>query len=328
MDDLKKLFAGSGDRYALVNGEYQGKPHLGIQVVPGSVESDAPLGSSRFRRLRKSGMFRDHSRFGPPQLLGTSYFWSFTSSSRIEHFMSGQGTGVKAFFVVLAITARSDGNPLNEHVSTLLRDHPRSFPLVSEIYALFRGRFFLCLVGTVGLLIEVLVVSISGVPYSGTQTYLDSNIVMFLSVSALGATIIAAGLALYRRRKLAAGMPRVPYTLAAMMTYLYAARMLDDFVGLSTLGRKERDKAIMDMGRNKTYGFGWTVGRDDVKRVGVDEEELEGDYQYGNERGECSMLDLVNVIENLNFRTNIDLTRDNLKTTSTGSREAPCFYLL
>ncbi|KAF8244252.1 hypothetical protein K440DRAFT_636321 [Wilcoxina mikolae CBS 423.85] len=311
MGDLKRLLAGSGDRYALVNGEYQGKPHVGIQVIPGSVEGDAPLGSPRSRRARKSWHVQRPLALWTASIVGYILFlggvltilliYQFTSGSRIEHFMSGQGIGVKVFFVVLAVTARFGWEPIerearhlevfhilslrHQHVSTLFRDHPRSFPLVSEISALFRGRFFLCLLGTVGLLIEVLVIVISGVPYSGTQTYLDANIAMFLSVSALGATIIAAGLALYRRRRMAAGMPRVPYTLAAVMTYLYAARMLDDFVGLSTLGRKDRDKAIMDVGRNKTYGFGWTVGRDDVKRVGVDEEELEGDYRIWQRAG-------------------------------------------
>jgi len=130
----------------------------------------------------------------------------------------------------------------------------------------------------VSLLIEVLVIFISTVPYSGTQTYQDANVAMFVSVSALAATAIAVGLALHRRRRMAMKMPRVPYTLAAVIAYLYAALMLEDFVGLSTLG-KDRDRGIRDVGRMKTYGFGWTVGRNGVRRVGVDEEELEGDFK-------------------------------------------------
>jgi hypothetical protein len=127
----------------------------------------------------------------------------------------------------------------------------------------------------------VLVIFISRVPYSGTQTYQDANVAMFVSVSvsALAATAIAVGLALHRRRRMAMKMPRVPYTLATVVAYLYAALMLEDFVGLSTLGKKDRDRGIRDVGRMKTYGFGWTVGRDGVRRVGVDEEELEGDFK-------------------------------------------------
>jgi len=54
IDDLTRLLAGSGDRYALVNGEYLGKQHLGVHTISGPVESDAILNPSRSRRARKS----------------------------------------------------------------------------------------------------------------------------------------------------------------------------------------------------------------------------------------------------------------------------------
>jgi hypothetical protein len=94
--------------------------------------------------------------------------------------------------------------------------------------------------------------------------------------------ITAMVLVLFRRRGVRLRMPRVPYSLAAVLAYLYAARMLDGLVGLSTLGKRRRDIVIKDICWGKGYGLGWTIGLDGEKRVGVDEEELEGMYNPSN----------------------------------------------
>ncbi|KAF8544224.1 hypothetical protein BDD12DRAFT_801459 [Trichophaea hybrida] len=102
---------------------------------------------------------------------------------------------------------------------------------------------------------------------------------MFLSMTILVMTITTVIAVLLRRRRIGKRMPRTPYTLAATMAYLYGARFLEGLVGLSRLGTKERNKQVLMAGRDKEFGFGWTVGADGKKRVGVDEEELEGDYK-------------------------------------------------
>lgn len=105
---------------------------------------------------------------------------------------------------------------------------------------------------------------------------------MFLSTSILVITIVTVGVVLLRRRRMGRRMPRTPYTLAATMAYLYAAKFVDGLAGLSTLGTKARNQEIVKVGRDKEFGFGWIVGSDGKKRVGVDEEELEGDYKVSH----------------------------------------------
>jgi len=80
-------------------------------------------------------------------------------------------------------------------------------------------------------------------------------------------------------------LPRVPYTLATQMAYLYASRMGVDFVGLSVLSGKERRMRLQRVGRGRRYGFGWTVGEDERWRVGVDKEELRGGWDWKAESG-------------------------------------------
>jgi hypothetical protein len=239
--------------------------------------------------------------------------YRFTTDSAIEPFMSGQSVWVNLLFIALGITIRCCWEPIErgkfyylvyiacaatdmitearhlevfhrllqryQPLSTLLTDEPRSFPIVSQISALIHGRIFIAALGMVGLLVEALVVSLTGIPYSGTQTWLDFNVSMFLSVSILIIAIIMVGVFMFRRRGIEKKMPHVPYTIAGIKGYLYAARMLDGFSGLSTLSCNDRLTIVKDMGKGKRYGLGWTVGIDGKKRVGVDEEMLLGDYR-------------------------------------------------
>ena len=159
----------------------------------------------------------------------------------------------------------------------LLRDPVRTVPVASDLAALWHGQAFLALIGAVGLLVETLVVVLPGVPYAGTQTWEDANVCMLLSASVLLAAAATAAAALLRRRRLSRRVPRAPYTLAVVATYLYAARMLDAFAGLSVLPPRVRDRRIAAATRGRSYGLGLTCGADGVHRVGVDEEELDGD---------------------------------------------------
>jgi len=233
-----------------------------------------------------------------------------TGNSLIEHFMSGQSLSVLLLFIILGVVIRAGWEPIergaylpscmesaNDHaevrflevfhvlshrhqrVTTLLRDHPRSFPLVTEVSSLIQGNFFISFVGTVGLLIEVLIVTLTGVPYSGSQIWKDAKICMRLSSTIICITIITIAVILLRRKRVERRLPRVPYSLATVIGYIYAARMLDSLIGLSILESKARNRRIMEIGRGKKYGFGWTVGSDGAERVGVDEEELQGNYK-------------------------------------------------
>ena len=67
----------------------------------------------------------------------------------------------------------------------------------------------------------------------------------------------------------------IRYTLAVIAAYLYAARMLDAFAGLSVLLPRVRNHRIAEATRGCTYGLGWTCGATGVRRVGIDEEALD-----------------------------------------------------
>ena len=133
-----------------------------------------------------------------------------------------------------------------------------------------RGHLLVAFVGAVSLSIDALVVVIHGVPFSPTQTWKDFQISTWISVGALFGAFLAVIAVMMRRRRLS--MPRLPYSIAAIISYLYAAHMLDNFVGLSMWPTGERNEEIQKLG--KTYGFGWTTGADGVLRIGVDQEEL------------------------------------------------------
>ena len=102
---------------------------------------------------------------------------------------------------------------------------------------------------------------------------------MLLSTSVLLAAAATAAAALLRRRRLARRVPRAPYTLAVIAAYLYADRMLDAFARLSVLLPRVRNRCIAEATCGRTYGLGWTCGADGVRRVGIDEEALDGDYR-------------------------------------------------
>jgi hypothetical protein len=151
--------------------------------------------------------------------------------------------------------------------------------VVTEVVNLINSNFFIVAIGLIGLFVEALVVSLTGIPYSGTETWEDARTCMILSSLIIAIIIITIILTMIRRRRLERRLPRVPYTLATVIGYIYAARMLESFAGLSVLPTKERNCKIVEIGRGREYGFGWTVGNDEARRVGVDEEELEADYK-------------------------------------------------
>ncbi|KAF8245040.1 hypothetical protein K440DRAFT_635242 [Wilcoxina mikolae CBS 423.85] len=305
MKELKRKVSENGNRYVLMEGEYLGKPFLGIHALPGQAESLSDRTPQKDREQTNRHMER-------PLMLWTvtltAYIlfligimtiiliYRFTTRSKIEKFMSSEGAGVKLFFMALVMTVRSGWEPIERearHIeifhtlslrhqpsSVLLRDHVRAFPLISDISALLNGNIFIFLIGVIGLCIDSLIVStsLSEVAFSSIQTWAMSNMAFCLSVPFLGATAITVFLAaLLRRRRIGMKMPRVPYTIAAVISYLYAARMMEELTGLSTLSEKERNREVM--GIQKGCGFRWTVGRDGRKRVGVDEEELAGTYK-------------------------------------------------
>ncbi|KAF8243693.1 hypothetical protein K440DRAFT_36961 [Wilcoxina mikolae CBS 423.85] len=315
----------------LYEGVVEGQRQVGIEVVEDSREgvagetwSEIPFqeageGSGEIYRRRRRRSKR------PPMLktttlvlfiiflccvLGIVLTYSVTYASGIEHFMSGQSISVVLLFIAFGITVRFGWEPIDREarhletfhalslrhqpISILLHDHPRVFPIYTEVRNLLHGNFYIVLIGVLTVLIEVLIITLTGVPYSGTETWEDARACMVLSCIILFLTIVAVVVVMVRRRRMERTLPRVPYTLATMMAYLYAAKMGADFVGVSALEGKEREMRLQRVGRGRSYGFGWTVGEDGRWRVGVDREELRGGWDWrgnsGEKRGEGGFI--------------------------------------
>ena len=144
-------------------------------------------------------------------------------------------------------------------------------PLIAELYAISKLNPHIFAIGTVGLAVEALVLLLSVIPFSGSLTWRLYNIATFACVAIMGLVVVTLAVSAFNRRY--EGMPRLPYSIPEMASYLYAARMAPT-LGEMALCPGERQTAA-----GKRYGFGWTEGSDGVVRVGVDEEELRGDYR-------------------------------------------------
>ena len=66
------------------------------------------------------------------------------------------------------------------------------------------------------------------------------------------------------------------------MVALCGSHMLEDFAGMSTLGRKERDLIIKGWG--KGYSMGTLIGIDGVEREGIDEDVFIDDQRRASAR--------------------------------------------
>ena len=151
-------------------------------------------------------------------------------------------------------------------------DAVRSVPVVTEARLLAGGSVFAAYVGALGLLVEALVVLLPGVAYSGTQIYAAFHLSLYLSFVSLALLIATVPVWLARRKNMANRMPRVPYTIASVLAYVYAARMLDAMVGMSAMAGGERNR-VLRSGMGDTYFLGETVGADGKRRVGIDRHE-------------------------------------------------------
>ncbi|KAK5019867.1 hypothetical protein LTR39_000093 [Cryomyces antarcticus] len=158
--------------------------------------------------------------------------------------------------------------------STILFTTP-TLTAASIIALLYHRHTLPAVVACTTILAEVLVITITGVPFASGQTWLQFLVSVYLSMGILGIMVLVV-VALFFWRRRAPHLPRDPDTLAAVMSYVGASRMLDDFEGLEGMERKERDRMVKSWG--KTYGYGWFVGRDGVGRWAVDEDAGRVEY--------------------------------------------------
>ena len=140
---------------------------------------------------------------------------------------------------------------------TICMDYVRDFPIYSEIHALIRGNVFICYIGLVGISVEVLVILLAGVPFSGQMTY---NVWKFCSagtIAIIGLLILTTAWIAWMRR--GETLPRLPYSIPAVATHLHSARMLREFgeMACDGVGEGERNRRLKTGGRRMGSGGRW-----------------------------------------------------------------------
>ena len=154
--------------------------------------------------------------------------------------------------------------------------------------ALANGRIFLVWVSINSILIEVLVICLASFGLRGShfyrrteaasipfntddgETYTSFWLSFAFSMVILFSLIVSLTLHWIIRRH--SWIPRQPGSIASIITYFSASRLLDDFVGIEHLTPRQRNSRLVSL--NKRYGLGWFRGCDGKIRLGIDEEPI------------------------------------------------------
>jgi hypothetical protein len=166
------------------------------------------------------------------------------------------------------------------------------------IKASLNGHYLVALVGLCSVLLDILTVTVSSFsvntsvflhgPGSSHISNQDQTFTSFwssvtLSIAILSFSIIAAALVYARRRH--PFLPREPSTIAAVLAFIFASKMLDDFIDTERYTNKQMEvmlKSKLDAnGRPKSYGLGWFRGRDGIFHCAIDEEPMRSKYVHG-----------------------------------------------
>lgn len=113
--------------------------------------------------------------------------------------------------------------------------------------------------------------------YGGTESKLSFYFSLALALFILLYMTLVTLTVFFRRRH--AFLPRQPNTIASVLAFIHQSKMLPTFVSSKKLTSAEVARTLARAG--KQYGLGRFVGRDGRRHVGVDEEELIGDYKHG-----------------------------------------------
>ncbi|KAI9760351.1 MAG: hypothetical protein M1840_002557 [Geoglossum simile] len=204
-------------------------------------------------------------------------YWRERRDTGFNRFMNSQTFGPRFLMTSLGILIDSQWKRIEREVRAvnpyriLARGRARacdtiavnftSTPLTTFTASLRRRHFFVAFVAFVALLSEILVVALSGIPFNSSQTYAAFQASAYTSVSILALMVVAVfALVYWRRRPL---LPRMPNTLAAVLSYVCASRMLEDPRELQAVGEGDRRGGL-------TFSYGRLRGVDAVTRWAVD----------------------------------------------------------
>lgn len=207
-------------------------------------------------------------------------------------------TGLKLFFSTFEADVRlmepffilSEGNAPPQNSLTL--DYQSTVYGIMPFKALFNKHYLVALVGFSSVMLDILTVTVSSFSVdsqdfmhlkvnkdlsNGDETYVSFWVSLILSMTILGFVIFVTTLVYIRRRH--PFLPREPSTIAAVLAFIYASNMLNDFIDTEKLNNKQMETRLMTLG--KTYGLGWFRGRDGKTHCAIDEEPMKSRYVHG-----------------------------------------------
>ena len=166
------------------------------------------------------------------------------------------------------------------------------------VKASLNGHYLVALVGVCSVLLDVLTVTVSSFSVNSAvflhvsknknevsnqdQTFVSFWASVMLSIAILVFSIIVAVVAYIRRSH--PFLPREPSTIAAVLAFIFASNMLDDFIDTEKFTNKQMEamlKSKVDSkGNPKRYGLGWFKSRDGNIRCAIDEEPMRSKYAH------------------------------------------------
>ncbi|KAM7192942.1 hypothetical protein V8F20_008612 [Naviculisporaceae sp. PSN 640] len=210
------------------------------------------------------------------------YYENTILDTPFERFMDSQTYGVRFLFTAMGtgITTFWDyyfGPTTTTTINTILSPIPST-----ELHALYhalslhgvrpKDRLTLASVSIATFLSKFAPILLSGVPFRNTVTWKMHETYTWTLVFVLSYMVLVLGVLSFARPP--------PTSIAGYMYYVCDSHMLRDFEGLSTMPRKARDKAVMEMndarghedgaGGKKGYFMGIMTGVSGVRRVGID----------------------------------------------------------
>ncbi|KAF8248403.1 hypothetical protein K440DRAFT_548418 [Wilcoxina mikolae CBS 423.85] len=168
----------------------------------------------------------------------------------------------------------------NAHSSVLTLDYTSTIPGFIILKALSKGHLLLAWVTFVTILIEVLTVVLGSLDsQGGEESNLSSRLSFILAMLILVFVLFTGALVIHKRRK--PFLPRQPGTISSVLAFIHQSRMLMDFEGTEQKSTLARKRKLAKIGRR--YGFGWYLGRDGKRHLGIDFEPLLEGYTFGRD---------------------------------------------
>jgi len=178
----------------------------------------------------------------------------------------------------------------NAPSSVLTLDYSATIPGYIVIKALSKGHLLLAWVTFISILIEILTVVMGSLDtQGGEESPLSSSVSFILCIVILSLVLLTGFLVLHKRRH--PFLPRQPGTISSVLAFIHQSRMLTDFGGTEQQSTEERRRKLEKLGMK--YGFGWYLGRDGKRHLGIDFEPLLGGFKVGKDPRSAVVDELV-----------------------------------